>query len=1145
MAASVNHVLAQVERWTDSARTIDVADAALLQRYARQRDQAAFAVLVRRHGPMVLRLCRRILGDADMAEDAFQAVFLILARKAHSLKQPDALPAWLYGVARRVALKARSRAKGRISPALCLDEALPDPHPDPLTQLTARELLDLLDEEIGRLPASQRSVVILCCLEGLSREEAARSLGWTPESVKGHLQRGRQRLQERLARRGFSLSAALAMVAVSDGEAAMPPLLRNTVAAVLSGGNGSTASALAQSILKAMFLAKLTGMLALVLTVALAASTTVALVYRGPMAEAPEDEERGRPARLLNGRDSQTPAARTDALGDPLPKGAIARLGTVRFRHGERIDRLIFSADCKQLISKGDDGARIWDTATGKELRHLTPPPGENWTQATDLSADGELLAVVHGQNSAIDFWDVRGGKKIDSFGQGDYSQVCFSPDRKLAAVCAKSSGIELWDLARREKLRSWKAHKWQVWFFTFTSDSGRLLTADPQGVIRLWDVATGEKLQEINVPNYSVMNLFSRPLSPDGKLLAVMEEERPTQPGGALPQMARMSVWDMAAGKRVQDLTCSLKVSADGHAERRFLALMFTADGKRLITSGPDDFLRVWDPLTGEQLRKVPFDARSAQVLALSQDGKTLATAAGMTIRLADWPSGKVHEPPEGPATAFSSTYCAALAPDGRTAVTSSQEKAPLVWEVAAGRVRQRLEKHNNHLTSLQISRDGKTLFCRDENSLQIWDLSRDEERFRVQLSFSYAGAKAQIVTPDNRSLFVADAEGIILRLDAATGKDHSCFHGPPFLWDMACTPDSKSLVGWSGDRKIRIWDVANGHLQHEYPVPKNIKGRTGFVSPKETTSLYPAALSPDGWLLAMGSVRANQEAPKVEPRFTLLFKDLRTGRDLTHCDPLPAAPEVLTFSPDGRMLAWSGSFMDPAIHLLEVASGRERRRLIGHRGRVNTLQFSATGERLLSGSVDTTALVWDLSCDRFRGSTTIADLEALWADLAGEDAARAYQAIQRLAAAPQTAIAFLRKRLRPIPVVEEKRLARLRADLNSDDFAVRQKASDELTAYGEQAIPAYRKALGGKPSLESRRRLDDLLEKAQQTWWAASGERLRSLRAIEAVELAGTAEAHELLERLAAGAAEARLTEEAKAALKRLTGHKRDGSP
>lgn len=213
-------------------------------------------------------------------------------------------------------------------------------------------------------------------------------------------------------------------------------------------------------------------------------------------------------------------------------------------------------------------------------------------------------------------------------------------------------------------------------------------------------------------------------------------------------------------------------------------------------------------------------------------------------------------------------------------------------------------------------------------------------------------------------------------------------------------------------------------------------------------------------------------------------------------------------------------------------MASGQERGQFIGHRSAVHALCFSAAGKRLLSASYDTTALVWDLGSGRARSRLAAAELETLWSDLAGEDAGRAYKAIRQLAASPTAAVRFLRKQVSPVSPGDEKRLAGLIADLDSDDFATRQKAAMELEKIGESALPAYRKALEGKPSLEVRRHLDILLDKERRAWWDISGERLRSLRAIEVLELAGTEEARDVLKTLAAGAAGARLTEEAKEA-------------
>ena len=165
------------------------SDEELLTRFVARRDEAAFAAIVARHGPMVLRLCRRVLADAHAAEDCFQATFLVLARKAASVRRRTSLAAWLYGVAVRVSRKARHSGR-RAGVELRPQEAPADPRPDPLGLLTARELLAAVDEEVRRLPEVYRLPIILCCLEGRTREEAAARLGWTEGAVKGRLERG-------------------------------------------------------------------------------------------------------------------------------------------------------------------------------------------------------------------------------------------------------------------------------------------------------------------------------------------------------------------------------------------------------------------------------------------------------------------------------------------------------------------------------------------------------------------------------------------------------------------------------------------------------------------------------------------------------------------------------------------------------------------------------------------------------------------------------------------------------------------------------------------------------------------------------------------------------------------------------------------
>jgi len=205
-----------------------------------RRDDASFAELVARHGPMVLGVCRRTLGNQQDAEDAFQATFLVLARKARSLRTARSLPAWLYQTAYRIALRARAaRAKRRETPLE--NEAMIAP--DTLAQIAHDYEQSLVDDELDRLPEKYRLPVFLCCLEGKSLDEAAGQLGWSLGSVKGRLERGRQELRRRLMLRRGAPAVALALVAClpKTASAAVPvpaALLASTVQAGVSHAAG-------------------------------------------------------------------------------------------------------------------------------------------------------------------------------------------------------------------------------------------------------------------------------------------------------------------------------------------------------------------------------------------------------------------------------------------------------------------------------------------------------------------------------------------------------------------------------------------------------------------------------------------------------------------------------------------------------------------------------------------------------------------------------------------------------------------------------------------------------------------------------------------------------------------------------------------
>jgi RNA polymerase sigma factor (sigma-70 family) len=245
------------------AHGADWTDAQLLQRFLGQRDEAAFAALVRRHGPLVLGVCRRVLGNAHDADDAFQATFLVLVRKAPSLRPHTPLGNWLYGVAYRTALKARSRAARRR-----FKEQQVKPRQPPAAEAAAawHDVQPLLDQELSKLPDKYRVPVVLCDLEGKTRKEAAGQLRLPEGTVSSRLATARRMLARRLTRRGVTLSGgALAATLSESAVVAVPPALADatvqTAALVLGGQSAGTISAnilvLTEDVMKSLLLSKL------------------------------------------------------------------------------------------------------------------------------------------------------------------------------------------------------------------------------------------------------------------------------------------------------------------------------------------------------------------------------------------------------------------------------------------------------------------------------------------------------------------------------------------------------------------------------------------------------------------------------------------------------------------------------------------------------------------------------------------------------------------------------------------------------------------------------------------------------------------------------------------------------------------------
>jgi hypothetical protein len=316
--------------------------------------------------------------------------------------------------------------------------------------------------------------------------------------------------------------------------------------------------------------------------------------------------------------------------------------------------------------------------------------------------------------------------------------------------------------------------------------------------------------------------------------------------------------------------------------------------------------------------------------------------------------------------------------------------------------------------------------------------------------------------------------------------------------------------------DSSLRYWNALTGELLRQQTL----------ASDRHSDSYAPVlGFSPDGKVLAVGG-----------PYRALQLWDAVEGVKAASLD----APGAFAFSPDGRLLATAGE--SAKVKLWEVVTGKPITELRGHAGEVVSLCFAPNSRILATGGTDHTTLLWDMRVPRLLASAGKAgkpdadERRQAWEDLAGQDAHAAYQALARLAADPAASVALVGERLPPVPSPEAKQVDKWLKDLDDDSFAVRERASAELRRQGRLVEPALRRAVAARPGPEVLKRLELLLAELGNEEIGLSGERLRSYRAVQLLEIVGTPEARRALERLAAGAERAAETQMARSALLRL---------
>jgi RNA polymerase sigma factor (sigma-70 family) len=581
-------------------------DGHLLDRFVTQQEESAFTALVQRHGPLVLRVCRRLLGNTADADDAFQATFLVLVRKARTLDKRGSLAGWLYGVAYRIAVRARAQAAQRRTyerqaAQMQTRKAVPEP-PDPA-------LRELLDEELSRLPEKYRSPVVLCYLEGKTYAEAARQLRWPLGTVRGRVARARILLRKRFTRRGLAVPIGLfGTVWASDTALAGVPtalMQATTRAALLTvAGNGAVAGAfsahviaLGEAALKELAIGRLKTVFAVLLGFTVLGTGAGLLTQQAARSDRPE-----RPAN------AETPQ---EVAPRPETERLIPRLAT-QFRHGGEIRSIALAPDGTTLAFGGADATiRLWDL-TATPIRERTHWKRPSPVFAVTFSAGGKFLAAGSVGNDKVALWEAATGREVDHpfTGNNSVRRLAFSPKGDVLAAGGYSDLIHVWEFANRRKRHTLPfpgtPNKMGINCLAFTPDGTKLAAAgigEADRAIHLWDVGTGQKVQTFQGHQGWVNTLA---FFPDGKHLASGSEDR------------TICVWNVATGRAIRRW--------QGHAQGvSYLALF--RDGKTLASVGGEPVIRLWDAATGKESRQLAGHSTPVVALALSRDGSTLAS--------------------------------------------------------------------------------------------------------------------------------------------------------------------------------------------------------------------------------------------------------------------------------------------------------------------------------------------------------------------------------------------------------------------------------------------------------------------------------------------------------------------------------------
>jgi WD40 repeat protein len=652
--------------------------------------------------------------------------------------------------------------------------------------------------------------------------------------------------------------------------------------------------------------------------------------------------------------------AGNDLHGDPLPAGAIARLGTIRFRyHTFRTPHLAFSRDGQALVAAGEGvGIRVWDSTTGRVVRET--PLGKFQVTGFALSPDGKLAAVGgyghekpdENDTNGIRLVEVATGKVRRTLERKDGLDQCalaFTPDGKHLASVGRDGVVRIEEVETgtellQERFRVGSAR------LAFSADGTALAVCGSAGSAFVWDWQSGKPPREIKVPPRGAHSVS---FSPDGKVLATGADS-----------LAGVRLWEVSTGKLLK----TLKPTEESDSSQA----IFSPDGRHLAgTSYHHKAVILWDPKTGKELRRIPVAGRYPRALAWSNDSRRLAVVDGAVIRVFEAATGK--ETPVLPEGHRQTPGIVALLADG-TAMTAGDDGTARLWESATGKHRRTIRVTDSWVRGARVSPDGRWLVAStlgQDHAVSLWNLKTGRLVFREPGHGRLGGKRA-----------------------------------------VAFSADGKRFLSWGDDMYSRTWDIRNGKAVAEQAIRPDGQGVPDLDEPGEmdmkSSASDSGAFSPDGGLLVLGGwegffvfdTKTGKQVRKIEHpqghvaklavspdgKFlltsawgrsrqiklpdgrmrsssgdgVLTLHDLTTGKLVRESKHALHSAGPVAFSADGKWFAAASSDQDSRIAFHDTATGALRGAIDRVPGRVWSLGLSPDGKRVIVGLSDTTALVY-----------------------------------------------------------------------------------------------------------------------------------------------------------------------------------------